>query len=83
MRSARLHTRWIVPKAEIERPIGFKFPMLDQRTWKLGRVELTDGTVHKLDFQDIYFHRRPHFLVFHAKPAYDDDDYYDNKELLQ
>ncbi len=83
VKSAYLHTRWIVPKAGIQRPIGFKFPMLGQRTWKLGRVELTDGTQHKLDFKDIYFHRRPHFLVFHAKPAYDDDEYYDNKELLQ
>ena len=38
VRSARLHTRWIIPKEDIERPIGFKFPLLDQTTWKLGRV---------------------------------------------
>ncbi len=57
--------------------------MMDQKTYKLGRVTLVDGVPQKIDFQDHEFHRRPHFLVFHAKPAYDDDAMFENKELLQ
>ena len=56
--------------------------MIDQRTFKLGRVTLVDGVQQTLSFSDHYFHRRPHFLVFHAKLAYDDDDMWENRECL-
>ena len=82
VKSARLHTRWIIPREDIPRPIGFKFPMVDQRTFKLGRLTLADGVQQTLDFKDVYFNRRPHFLVFHARIAYDDDNLYVNKEIL-
>ena len=79
IRRARLHTRWIIPKGDVERPLGWKFPMSDQRTFKIGRVTLVDGQPQKVEFKELYFHRRPHLLVFHAKPAYDSEELYDNQ----
>lgn len=43
VKSAKLHTRWIVPKQKVPMPIGFKFPTISNRTFKLGRANLVDG----------------------------------------